>query len=94
MYTWQKGSDENERIRLLLEQGVTYDLNLMLTKDEKYIGGYKTEFRVDYSDVTDNSILTLPVIVDESVDTDEELVNLMTFVEDGSYQDDLKPEFS
>lgn len=83
---------ENDKLRILLEEEVTYDVTLMLTKDERYVGGYSGQLKLSYSDAADHDIIEFPVIANEAVVTDEELVGLITYIEEKSYAAVLAPE--
>ncbi|MEA3430227.1 MAG: hypothetical protein U9R08_03060 [Nanoarchaeota archaeon] len=89
-YVWSKNG-ENDKINLLLLEDVTYDVNLMITKGELYMGGYKTAWDVSYSDVADNEKVEFPVIYG-AVTGDDEMVDLITYIETGLYAQLLKPE--
>ncbi|MBW3003770.1 hypothetical protein KY328_05885 [Candidatus Woesearchaeota archaeon] len=89
-YAWNlEDEEEQEKVNLLLGEG-SYDVTLMLTKEERYVGGYRGRLDLTFSDVADNDVIEFPVIVDETVLTDDEVVDLITFIEGQTYT--LKPE--
>lgn len=88
-YTWGIG-EENDKLNLLLLDDFTYDVTIMLTKGEDYIGGYSTEWKLSYADVADNDVVEFPIIFDD-VTNDAETVELISYVETGDYVNTLKP---
>jgi len=89
--TWQKGSEENEKLKLMLLDDVTYDVTVMLIKDDKYIGGYNYPLTLSYSDSSDTELIEFPVLYSDNIANDDDTIDLITYIEGGAYANSLRP---
>ena len=78
-----------------VEAGGTYDLNVILKKDDEVIGGYINDnFTVSYEDLMADSQITIPVIEYRPQPVNEEQeADMMLYIYDGNYLN-LEPRFS
>lgn len=86
--------EKNSTINVLYDYA-TYDLEIyVLNEDSELIGGYKGEWVTSYMDFKDkNNIVFKAFEYMPKPTTDEEKTNMVSFLLDGDYTEELKPRF-
>lgn len=96
-YPFESDASENSKTIDLLEENSMYylDIILMDTLDETFIGGYRANWTVAYEDLYDSDELVFHVIerVPKPMSAEDQY-NLITFLDEDSYKNILKPEFT
>jgi len=92
------GSNINEtKLKTLyaLESGAKYDLDIILIRGNKTVGGYKfTNLSIQYKDIKGKTKIKLPVIEYRPTPiSDKEEMDMMAFVFGESYKGYFKPEY-
>jgi hypothetical protein len=80
---------------LLVQDNMHYDIDAMLFLRDNQIGGYNVQtYKIPYDSVAGNSRMTIHVVQYlPSPITDEQKMNMMAYIMDGEYRDELQPEF-
>jgi hypothetical protein len=86
--------EENSTINLLYQPS-TYDLEIyVLDEMDELIGGYKKEWITSYLDFPDNNNIVFKAFeYIPKPTTDEEKTEMVTFLLEGNYVEELKPRF-
>ncbi|MEM4254007.1 MAG: hypothetical protein QXR48_01315 [Candidatus Woesearchaeota archaeon] len=84
----------NETLQLVLDDAY-YDIDAMLFLRDNQIGGYNAQtLRINYTEIAGKPTMTIHLVEHlPTAVTDEQKMNMMSYILEGDYRDALKPEF-
>jgi hypothetical protein len=76
----------------LIDDGVMYGLDIVLSEDGSYVGGYKGKWQPDVLQIAENNKAIFHVVRYEPSVTDEDKRNMMNYIMAGDYKSVSLPE--
>ena len=93
LFPISSGVDENVRTIELIEGDAEYDVNIVLTEDGEYIGGYNGKWKTKGADISSSDLVVFHVLRYVPVPyTEEDKMEMMNFILNGDYDDRLRPD--